>query len=329
MRRNGDAGAFELSRAWLNSFGCGVVDQLFFFHNPKAGGTSVVSALAGLFPIERRCPRIEDDATEHIQRAGRYETFKDYDFYAGHYGLDIYSAVGGGMPAATNFRWPVDRVVSVHRYFRHAVEISEAQARDPRFRAVSLAKRLSLDDFVTCDDPAVVLHTYDHHFRQLTGSGWSPVYERDLTAARTLIDEMVWFYVCEHPYESMAWADAVFAGRLASVPRLNVTGEEAAQASLGSRAYRQLLAQNQNDVALFGIVFGDFAHRGIDAEDLLQQQNAGTRSRRRNRQIGLERAAISGRDVDPLSRRCMSCHCIVPSPNACADVGHCHFIVLS
>jgi hypothetical protein len=234
-----------------------VFDRLFFFHNPKAGGTSVVGALSQLFPPARRGPRIENDATEHAQHAGRYEAFAGYDFYAGHYGFDIYEAVGEGMPAATNFRWPVDRVVSVYRYFRHVVEITDAQSRDPRFRAVSLAKRLSLDDFVTCDDPAVVLHTYDHHYRQLTGSGWSPVYEQDLATARDMIDRMVWFYVCEHPYESLAWADMAFEGRAPRVERLNVTpAEDSAETLLSPKALRQVLSRNQKDIAIYQHALG-------------------------------------------------------------------------
>jgi hypothetical protein len=234
-----------------------VVERLFFFHNPKAGGTSVVGALSRLFEVDRRCPRIENDATEHAARAGQYEAFRGYDFYAGHYGLDIYDAVGSGMPTATNFRWPVDRVVSVYRYFRYVVELTDAQARDLRFAAVRLAKSLSLNDFVTCDDPAVVLHTYDHHFRQFTGSGWSPVYEGDLHMARTLVDHMIWFYVCEHPYESLAWAETAFEGRVASVRRLNVTpAEDTAEAVLSAKAYRQLLSQNLNDVALYQHALG-------------------------------------------------------------------------
>ena len=227
-------------------------EQLFFFHNPKAGGTSVVSALGDMFATERRCPRIENDATEHAERAGRYAEFRGYNLYAGHFGHDIYRTVGQRMPAATNFRWPIDRVVSLYRYFRYVVEITDAQDRDPRWRSVSLAKRLTLDDYVTCDDPAVVLHTHDHHYRQLTGSGWSPIYEQDLAAARALIDEMIWFYVCEHPYESLAWADVVFEGRLGSLERLNVTpSEDQGGAILGAKAYRQLLSQNQNDMALY------------------------------------------------------------------------------
>lgn len=234
-----------------------LVERLFFFHNPKAGGTSVVAALERMFSPERRCPTIENDAAEHAARAGRYEAFAGYDFYAGHYGHDIYRAVGGGAPAATNFRWPVDRIISLYRYFRHVVEISDDQARDPRYRAVSLAKSLSLNDFVTCDDPAVVLHTYDHHYRQLTGSGWSPLYEQDLAAAQTLIDGMVWFYVCEHPYESLSWAEVAFDGRLAQIPKLNVTrSTDAAETLLSSKAHRQLLVQNQKDIALHQYAVG-------------------------------------------------------------------------
>ncbi|MCY1648005.1 hypothetical protein OVA11_13320 [Caulobacter sp. SL161] len=230
----------------------GMADSLFFFHNPKAGGTSVEDALRSLFPDERCCPRIENDATEHAQRAGRYAGFRGYDFYAGHYGFDIYQAVGSGMAAATNFRWPIDRIVSVYRYFHHVVELSDSQVRDPRFRAVRLAKTLCMDDFVTCDDPAVQLHTHDHHFRQLTGSGWSMVNDQDLSAARRLINQMVWFYVCEHPHESLAWAEEAFCRALPEIPRLNITRTGgASEAGLSARACRQLILQNERDIVLY------------------------------------------------------------------------------
>lgn len=244
--------------------------QLFFFHNPKAGGTSVFDALSALFPAARRCPRIENDATDHAARGGRYEMFRGYDFYGGHYGRDVYDAVGRGIPTATNFRWPVDRVVSVYCYFRNVVELTEEEARDPRFRAVSLSKRLSLDDFVTCDDPAVVLHTCDHHFRQLTGSGWSPLYAQDMASARTLVDHMRWFYVCEHPYESVAWAEAAFAGRLANVQRLNVTrAADDGGGALRPKAYRRLVAQNQRDISLYQYALSRLLAETVEADMLM------------------------------------------------------------
>jgi len=228
-----------------------VIRQLFFFHNPKAGGTSVASALAGLFEAERRCPRIENDAMEHTTHGGRYGAYKGYDYYGGHYGRDILAAVGPKMACVTNFRWPVTRVMSLYRYFRHVVEITDAEAADPRFRSVVLAKTLSMDDYVTCDDPAVRIHTCDHHFRQLTGSGWSGAVEGDLGQAMDLIDHMPWFFVAEHAYESMIWAESAFDGRLGTIDHLNETRAPDAARQLSRRAYQQLDGQNQFDLVLY------------------------------------------------------------------------------
>jgi hypothetical protein len=228
-----------------------MIERLFFFHNPKAGGTSVASALSGLFPAERRCPRIENDAVEHATHRGRYGAYRGYDYYGGHYGRDIYETVGRGMACVTNFRWPVARVMSLYRYFRHVVEITEAEAADPRFRSVVLAKTLTMDDYVTCDDPAVRIHTCDHHFRQLTGSGWSGTVEGELGQAMDLIDHMPWFFVAEHAYESMIWAESAFDGRLAAIDHLNETRAPEAARQLGRRAYQQLDGQNQFDLVLY------------------------------------------------------------------------------
>lgn len=228
-----------------------MTERLFFFHNPKAGGTSVADALAGLFAPERRCPRIENDAVEHRANRGRYEAYRGYDYYGGHYGRDIYDTVGQGMDCLTNFRWPVARVMSLYRYFRHVVEVTDAEAADPRFRSVMLAKTLSLDDYVTCDDPAVRIHTCDHHFRQLTGSGWSGTIAGDLGQAIDLVDRMRWFFIAEHPYESLVWTQSVFEGRLTAIDRLNETRGPAAARDLGRRAYQRLDGQNQLDLALY------------------------------------------------------------------------------
>ena len=88
----------------------------------------------------------------------------------------------------------------------------------------------------------------------------------------------------------------VIAERLAEI------GLGIAELDAGLHAPEQI--RRQHDVTFLGIVVGDLAHRGVDAENLLQQQDAGARSRCRNGQIPLEGAAIGGRDVDPLSRHC-------------------------
>ena len=80
-------------------------------------------------------------------------------------------------------------------------------------------------------------------------------------------------------------------------------------AEVDARLHPPEQIRRQHHITFFGIIIGGFAHRGIDAENLLQQQNAGTRSRGRDGKISLERAAIGSRDINPLS-----CHCIDSRP---------------
>ena len=232
-----------------NLEGVQVISSLFFMHNPKTGGTSVLSALQTLFDRSDQCPRIENDATEHALLAGQYRAYAGYRFYAGHYGRDIHQGVGEQIPVVTNFRWPVARILSLYSYFRHVVPLDAGQWAQPRYRAVRLAKTLSLDDFATCDDPSVEIHTADHHYRQLTASGWSATLCGDEASAKAFIDAMPWFLVCEHPQASLIWAQATFEGRVGPLPCLNETG--APKAALGARAYRVLDAKNQRDLVLY------------------------------------------------------------------------------
>jgi hypothetical protein len=66
-----------------------MTDKIFFFHNPKAGGSSLRKVFEGYFPAERRCPIIENDKIGHERLRGEYASFRGYDYYAGHYGHDI------------------------------------------------------------------------------------------------------------------------------------------------------------------------------------------------------------------------------------------------
>ncbi len=95
-------------------------------------------------------------------------------------------------------------------------------------------------------------------------------------------------------------------------------------AELNARLQPPEQVRRQHDITFLGIIVGDLAHRGIDAENLLQQQDAGTRSRCRNCQIPLEGAAIGSRDINPLS-----CHRYCSRSKGAIDGVRCHFIVLS
>src|ERR1700730_11586263 len=100
-------------------------DKIFFFHNPKAGGTSLIRLLASRFPPEKHCPLIENTKVEHDGLSGDYGRFRGYDLYAGHYGRDIFSAVNDGHAWTTNFRHPVTRLISLYNFFRFIVNLPE------------------------------------------------------------------------------------------------------------------------------------------------------------------------------------------------------------
>ncbi len=197
--------------------------KLFFFHNPKAGGTSLLQWLSAAFPTQDQAPLIANDIERHRELGGRYESFRNYRFYAGHYGRDIFEAVEGGHVPITNFRDPVRRLVSLYNYFRLVVPATEDVLRDSRFACVQAAKSQGIESFLLNDDPAVTMYTRDYHVRQLTCSGFE--FRGDLDAAKQLVSLMPWFFISEKADESMMWAESWVGETLPTLVKFNVTPE--------------------------------------------------------------------------------------------------------
>lgn len=198
--------------------------KIFFFHNQKAGGTSVAHALKALFSAQKCSPLIVNSMVDHEQLGGQYTRFRGYDYYGGHYGRDLFNAVADGHVQVTSFRDPATRLVSHYNYFRYGRHLSPAALETQRYFALKVAKSASFLEFVSSDDPRLTVYTDNPHFRQLTGSCWSlAIAETLLPAAYRAIDEMHWFYVCEQAGLSQRWADHAFSSRLPAIARRNVT----------------------------------------------------------------------------------------------------------
>ena len=71
--------------------------KIFFLHNPKAGGYSLRRVLESQFRPDKQCPIIENDKVGHERLNGEYARFRGYDYYAGHYGHDIFEVVNEGQ----------------------------------------------------------------------------------------------------------------------------------------------------------------------------------------------------------------------------------------
>jgi hypothetical protein len=223
------------------------MNKLFFFHLPKAGGTSLSAALAANFDTSRVAPIIENDIHGHLDNAGNYKPFAGYDFYSGHYGLDIFDALADGHLSVSNFRHPVERVYSLFRYFR-GIEVDETTLNQRHYAAVKAAKSSSLEGFVTSKDEVVRTYTSNQQARQLTGSPWDLQTDISTAAAHSAIDQMSCFYVCEYPEPSQEWFKDVLG--VQAIPRLNVTSapRRDPEISVSSAA---IIERNELDLALY------------------------------------------------------------------------------
>jgi Sulfotransferase family. len=221
--------------------------KLFFFHLPKAGGTSITAALAANFDAAKVAPLIENDIQGHLDNRGDYQRFRGYDFYSGHYGIDVFNAVSDEHWCVTNFRHPVERIYSLYRYFRQ-IDVDEATLSQRHYAAVKAAKSSSLEEFVTSRDEGLRTYTFNQQARQLTGSPWDLEPNICMTAARTAIDRMSCFYVCEYPDQSSQWFKDVLG--VEAIPRLNVTSALPSDRAV-SASSAAIIESNQLDLTLY------------------------------------------------------------------------------
>lgn len=232
-----------------------MVPKLFFFHNPKAAGTSLIEAIRAVGADLSLSPHIPHTISGHARLAGTYQDFRGYDLYIGHYSRDVFEAVRDGHAVITNFRHPVSRIVSLYNFFRLVVPSQPRVTEDERvdLYCVDAAKNLSFDDFVRCDHPYVRTYTSDHHFRQLTASQW--VYERPTSRvedACAFIDQALCYYVCEYPEASLRQMRARLG--IPSLPHVNTTREKpgsVAEAEISVDTCRAILDINTRDMAIY------------------------------------------------------------------------------
>jgi hypothetical protein len=229
------------------------IEKLFFFHLPKAGGTSIISALK-----QNRAatiaPLIENNALDHSTLDKNYESFKGYDVYAGHYGRDVFEAVNDGHAAVTNFRHPVARISSLYRYFRYAVPLEPHQLEAPHHKAVRLAKTASFEDFTASTDEDVRKYTSDFHFRQLCCSPWESECGDTTASAKDFIHLMPCVFICEYPAQSSALFRNILG--VPDIDRLNTGGNDTSDDPVTRNAVENILSMNKKDLDIY-----DFAIR--------------------------------------------------------------------
>jgi len=237
------------------------MQDCFFFHNPKAGGTALRHALERYFRPQEIAPtrNLRPEVYGAIEANALP---RGYRFYCGHYGFDQAQWSAPHHAMITNFRHPATRLQSLYEYFRYGVPDSPALRTRPEFFAVRLARSVDFETFVTNPDPRVLTYTSNHQYRQLANCGWSFSVTRSVADVCATIDEMAWFYVCEYPEMSLRWARAALGAPQFDIGRVNVTPKAADISSplleMSHRALDRVLEMNQKDLAIYSHALGRF-----------------------------------------------------------------------
>jgi hypothetical protein len=194
---------------------------VFFLHNPKAGGASLRALFANLFDANAIAPVFSNAPNDHRENAASIAKQGGYSFYAGHYGYDVYRQLRDGHAMVTNFRDPVERIVSIYRYWRNNISPQDVANADPRDAAiVMLAHQLDFSSFIRSANPDLQLYISNFHFRQLLNSPWecSPIRAWDRFRVKRRISRMAWFYVTELPRFGIALEERLRRARFRGNP---------------------------------------------------------------------------------------------------------------
>ncbi len=233
----------------------GIPKKLFMFHNPKAAGTSLLSAIRAMFPPTEAEPHLPHTIREHEARQGRYEDVRGSDVYFGHYSREAFEGVRDGHAYITNFRHPVARVLSLYNYFRLVAPSSGANTdnNDVDFFCVRATKSMSFDEFIRDGHPYILTYISDHHFRQLAKSQW--VYEEPTETVESVcefIDSALSYFVCEYPLISTRWMQDTLGIPDIGLSNTTHTLTESVPLSAVSReTYRLIMDMNQRDMAIY------------------------------------------------------------------------------
>ena len=194
--------------------------------------------------------------------------YRGYSFYAGHYGHNAFKCLGDGHHLVTNFRDPVERIVSLYRYWRNNVSASQLESTDPRDAAiVLLSHKLQFSDFIRLPNEDLRLYISNFHFRQLLFSPWeTPTIQIwHASKVKRRISRMPWFYIAEMPSASVALLRREFP-ELSSgdLPKDNISIGEPVQLRLEDAQY--LVRLNRLDYLIYQHALREQIARLIDVQ---------------------------------------------------------------
>jgi hypothetical protein len=216
-----------------------------FLHFEKSGGTAAISWLSRRFHPEQIDPDPRRDLPPHLlyrAPAALPDRVARYPLLWGHYDVPSLRRIDPGRFIFTMLREPRARLLSLHHFWR---SVNPEQFDPAESFSVASAHRLSLEEFLACDDPFLTDLTDNVFVRRLTGlyatgAARDPLLDSPQSALREamrVLDTLGFVGITETMEDSLA----ALAARLGIAPpeagaRANVTAENHADPSGWFRA---------------------------------------------------------------------------------------------
>lgn len=220
--------------------------QVAFLHIGKAAGTSIHHLLIAAMPEAKRChwsPELFDSATP--------EMFEGIGLVLGHFSWNHVQKLRRPTWLLTFLRDPVERVLSSYYYLRESDPVEDEDD------ATMWAKRLTLEEFLESDRPAITTFTVDHQCYALT-SDWrtvrDPARNRNQLVAAAL-ENLSTFGFVGFVEEFTAGVKALCA-MLDLDPtgqdlHLNATRQRPLRSNVSARTIGTILERNKGDMAMY------------------------------------------------------------------------------
>ena len=229
--------------------------KIFFFHLPKAGGTSIARAIRAASDPRWHAPYFANNTNQYRALNGCYDEYKGYDIYLGHCCREIYEEVNNGHRYLINFRHPVSRIVSLYNYFRQDERLEDkgGALSEMNLFCAHAARSKDFFDFISMDHPYVRTWMSDFQFFQLTSNPWirgsAAVSVEDAFA---FIDGALGLFICE--YSRLSALRLATLLNLDSVPYENTTFDRVGSLGLedvSEEAVDLIMSLNPRDTAIY------------------------------------------------------------------------------
>jgi hypothetical protein len=207
---------------------------LSFLHLEKCGGVAVMRYISSLFHPEQINPDNYRDLPPHLcYRTPEFLGLEParYPLIWGHYDLPTLQRLAPRHLVFTLLREPQARLLSLYHFWR---SVSPGWFDPELAFAAAAAHRLSLEDFLNCDDPLLLDVTDNLYVRRLTGlyatgARTDPLLADPQAALRTAMDNLqslAFVGISERMNASLT----ALAARIGTAPpaqevRANVTAE--------------------------------------------------------------------------------------------------------